>query len=306
MNLTDLASFVRVAELGTITAAAEAEGVPKSTISRRIGRLEDELDLELLRRSARSFTLTEDGKLLHARSIDALRELESVEQALTDAGAEPRGRLVITTPADFGRTEAMAELLAEYRRRYPQVSIDARLESRVVDLVAEGVDIGIRLHGGQVPGEAGLMARSLGALSASFYASCGYLERNGTPQTAAELADHEVAAHTAMTSRALRIDGESAPLHLQSWAFRSGDFGLILGLVEAGAAIALLPTIYTLRPGADGALVRILPHLSVRSGGISIVWPASRHLAPRVRAFIDLAAERLTAERLSGDGPAQS
>jgi DNA-binding transcriptional LysR family regulator len=315
MNLTDLASFVRVADLGTITAAAEAEGVPKSTISRRIARLEDDLGVELLRRSARSFTLTDDGRLVHARSAGALRELTSVEQALTDAGSEPHGRLVITAPNDFGRTQAVAELLCEYRRRWPQVTVDARLENRVMDLVSEGVDVAIRLHGGTLPGEGGLMSRSVGRFSAGAYASPEYLERRGTPKTPAELFEHDVAAHKSTLNRPLLFvrDGNEERLRIGSAEFETNDFGMVQSLVEAGAAVALLPQLFAAPLERRGRLVRLLPEWTMKSGYMALIWPSSRHLAPRVRAFIDLATEWLTEENLverdwpnTGTGPQSS
>ncbi|HVI01714.1 MAG TPA: LysR family transcriptional regulator, partial [Enhygromyxa sp.] len=163
MDLNDLASFVRVVELGTISAAAAAEGVPKSTISRRIARLEDELGVELLRRSARSFGLTEDGRMLHARSAAALQELADVERQLTQTDDIPRGRLVLTAPRDIAGSVAFAKLLAEYRSTYPDVRVEVRLERRYVDLIGEGVDVALRAHNGEIPGDAGLLTRSLGA-----------------------------------------------------------------------------------------------------------------------------------------------
>src|SRR5689334_7291184 len=124
MNLNDLASFIRVVELGTISAAAAAEGVPKSTISRRIARLEDELGVELLRRSARAFALTEDGQLLHARSTAALQELADVEQQLSETGESPRGRLVVSGPRDLGSSDTVTKMFAEYRTTYPEVDVE--------------------------------------------------------------------------------------------------------------------------------------------------------------------------------------
>ncbi len=305
MNLTDLASFVRVAERGTISAAARDEGVPKSTISRRIARLEDDLGVELLRRSARSFALTDDGRLLQARSAGALRELGSVEQALTEARGEPQGRLVITAPNDFGRTRAVAHLLTEYRRRHPRVTIDMRLENRVMDLVTEGVDVGLRLHGEDIPGDGGLMVRSLGRFSAAVYASPAYIERRGAPQSPAELREHDVAVHKAASRRALPFHSQGGEelVRITDPVIESNDFGLIQSLVETGTVIALLPLLFTAQSRDGGTLVRVLPEWTMRSGRLSLVWPASRHLAPRVRAFIDLCSERLNEERLERTAP---
>jgi DNA-binding transcriptional LysR family regulator len=300
MNLDDVASFVRVVDLGTISAAAAAEGVPKSTISRRIARLEDALGVELLRRSPRSFALTEDGRLLHTRATGALQELANVEQALSDARETPRGTLVVTAPHDLGRSIAVAELLAQYRARYPEVSVHVRLEERVLDLVAEGVDVALRAHGGDIPGEAGLMTRSLGAQRARLYASPDYLARHEEPSSPAELDRHEVVAHSTASSRTLVLyhsDGtETRPS--VSPAHRVNDFGLAQALVQSGAGIGILPDFAANEPEREGRLVCVLRDWSARSAQLSLVWPASRHLAPRVRAFIDLASRRLGAEGL--------
>ncbi len=166
-NLNDLATFVRVAELGTISAAARAEGVPKSTISRRVARLEDDLGVELLRRSARSFTLTNEGQSLRARAVGAVRELESAANALVDLPSEPTGRLVITVPADLATAPVVIDLFVEYRERYPAVQLEVQMMDRFVDLVTEEIDVALRVHPSAiVPGDDALIARSLGVMQA--------------------------------------------------------------------------------------------------------------------------------------------
>jgi DNA-binding transcriptional LysR family regulator len=295
LNLNDLASFVRVVELGTISAAAAAEELPKSTISRRVARLEEALGVELLRRSGRSFIVTEDGQLLHARAAGALQELADVEQALEDGRETPRGTLVITGPHDLSRVPVFSELLVEYRSRYPEVHVVVRLEGRVVDLILEGVDIGFRAHDGDIPGDPGLMARSLGAPVAGLYASPDYLRRRGTPTTPAALVEHELVAHIAIPETLVLhcVTGDTATTLMRSM-FRVNDFGLVQGLAEAGAGVAVLPA-STARLPRESALVRLLPQWSTRTGQLTLVWPASRQLAPRVRSFIDLATERMAA-----------
>lgn len=300
MNLNDLASFVRVVELGTISAAADAEELPKSTISRRIARLEEALGVELLRRSGRSFMVTEDGQLLHARAAGALQELADVEQALEDGREMPRGTLVITAPHDLSRVPAFTELLVEYRSRYPDVRVVVRLEGRIIDLILEGVDIGFRAHGGEIPGDRGLMARSLGAPLAGLYASPDYLRRRGTPTTPAALSEHELVTHIAFSeSLVLRCaTGETTTTSMAA-VFRVNDFGLVQSLAEAGAGVAVLPASSTANSPRESALVRLLPEWSMRAGQLTLVWPASRQLAPRVRSFIDMASERMAADNWS-------
>ncbi len=296
MNLNDLASFVRVVELGTISAAAQAEGVPKSTISRRIARLEDELGVELLRRSARAFALTEDGQLLHARSTAALQELADVAQQLSETGEVPRGRLVVSGPRDLAGSDTIAKLFAEYRATYPTVDVEIRLESRYVDLIAEGVDVAMRAHGAEIPGGAGLMARLIGASQGKLYASPDYIARRGKPRSLADLAKHEFVLHRFMIDRPISLrsnSGDERLLTVGRVAFSVDDFGLLRRMVEVGGGIGLLAELSVGSSLRAGTLVPVLPTWSMQMGRLSLVWPASRQLSPRVRSFVDLASRRL-------------
>jgi len=302
MDLNDLASFVRVVDLGTISAAAVAEGVPKSTITRRVARLEKALGVELLRRSARSFAVTDDGRLLHQRSLGAVRELMDAEQALSASSETPNGRLVVTAP-DFGRSEVFAELIVAYRARCPDVTVEVRLENRVVDLIYEGVDVGIRAHAGSIPGTSELMARVFDMPAVRFYASPDYIQSRGAPATPDELLQHDIVIHSSVVSQTIALvsKAEQTTLTIDTPAYQANDTQLGRLLIESGAGIGMLPPFVASRAEARGSLTRILPDWSIRSGRISVVWPASRHLAPRVRAFVDLAQE-LLGQRLLESG----
>lgn len=293
MNLVDLASFVHVVELGTLRAAADAEGVPTSTISRRVARLEDALGVALLRRAARSVTLTDDGRLLHARAAEAVRELEGLGQALTEVGGEPRGRLVITAPQDVGSTRTMALLLASYRERWPGVVLEVRLDNRVVDLVAEGVDVALRAHTAEVPGGGTLMTRALRGVLGALYASPAYLEAHPGPERPEDLADHALVVHSSLVEAGIVLDDGRRRVRVacDGAVARVDHFGLGRALVQVGVGIALLPALVAEHPDDDDGLVRVLPGWKAAGARLSLVWPASRHLAPRVRAFLDLATE---------------
>ncbi|PRQ06947.1 LysR family transcriptional regulator [Enhygromyxa salina] len=295
MNLNDLASFVHVVELGTISAAAKAEGVPKSTISRRIARLEDELGVELLRRSARSFALTDDGRMLHARSVAAVQELSDVATRLHECSEVPRGTLVITAPPDIAGSAGFATLLTEYRRSCPEVRVEVRLESRVIDLQREGVDVALRGHEGEIPGEAGLMSRSLGSARGGFYASPRYLAVHGTPSTPAELSEHALVLHEILVGRPLTLASAvgAQTVKLSSPAFVLNEFGLAQRLIEAGAGIGMLAAAWARPSLAAGLIGEVLPGWSIHLGRMSLVWPASRQLAPSVRRFVTLVTQRL-------------
>ncbi len=293
MNLTDLASFVRVVELGTITAASKEEQVPKSTISRRIARLEQDLGVELLRRSPRSFTLTDDGKTLHARTRGALYELEHVEQALLESSDVPHGRLVLSAPPDLGRTAIFAELLFVFQQRYPKVKLEVGLEMRMVDLLLEGVDVAFRMHNGQIPGGDGLMSKLVGRGLIMLFASPCYLEKRGVPTTFDELYDHDWITHVAFADRVLELEGHEEVI---SFSCPEGvclvnDFVLMQALLEAGSGLGFLPQFLAENSVSSGSLVPVMPEVAAKAGACSLVWPESRHLAPRIRAFVDVAYE---------------
>ncbi|MCK6506123.1 LysR family transcriptional regulator [Myxococcota bacterium] len=295
MNLTDLASFVRVVELGTLAAAARAEGVPKSTLSRRIARLEQDLGVALVRRSARAFALTEDGRLLFERAGGPLRELARVGQALVEADQVPRGRLVLTAPHDLGASGEIVSLVVELRRLHPEVQVELRLEDRVVDLVTEGVDVAIRAHAGEVPGSGELMVRALGQGRLGVFASPAWVAAHGAPQRPHVLLSADLILHRAALGRQVELQGPGGPVALDPSraVVLVNDFRAVRDLLLAGLGVGLLPLRTPGQGRVDPGLVRLLPDWSAVGGRVSLVWPASRHLAPRVRAFLDLATQRL-------------
>ena len=295
MNLTDLGTFSLVADEGTITGAALRLGVPKSTVSRRVTRLEDSLGVELLRRSPRSVALTDHGRALHQRTSAALRELNEAAAALADAEQEPAGILRLTAATDFGQSRRFAVMIAGYGIKYPEVVVEVKLTNRIVDLVEEGIDIGVRMHGRTLPGGTTLMSRTLRRSEAGLYVGRSYAERHGIPSDVMHLRDHRIAAHSSF------VDGDGAlgtvqglvgaEVDLPTPRWLVDDFAALQSLAEAGAGVVVLSTLLADAAVEAGDLIRVLPEISASGGAMSLVWPASRHMAPRVRAFIDHAVE---------------
>lgn len=298
MRLDELQTFVIVAERGTLTAAARELGVPKSTVSRRVARLEDELGVALVRRSARSLSLTEFGEHLRMRSAPALRELAEAERSLQDLDATPRGLLRLTAPADLGTTSALTRMFLSFREKWPGVNLDIDLTDRVVDLVGEGFDIALRPSGPRAnwSGE-GLKMRSLGKLRAGIFASPTYLQRHGAMAAPEDLLSLDWIAH-----RVWFRQGHLELTHTRSGEVRrvqpvpavtTNHIGQVLQMVLADGGVGAVPQFTARRSEREGELVQVLPDWQLQGGTLSAVWPATRHLSPRVRAFIDFAAAHL-------------
>ncbi len=289
MNLTDLDTFLRVVETGSFTKAAVALDVPKSTVSRRVARLEEQLGLELLKRKARSFSVTPHGQQLHARCAPALREIEAVERGLGDAPAAPTGLLRVTAAPDLGVSPAFSRTLVDFRRAYPHVSLQLDLTMRAVDLVEEGYDVAFRFHAAQMPDSASLMRRRISRSGAGLFASPDYLEEFGRPESPDDLASHDLITLDRPFLRhswGLRREGEAAvELPIEPQVIVS-DFAVLARLLSAGGGIGTLPEFLAQHGLSSGQLERVLPDWFNGAGLLSLVWPSSRFLAPRVRAVI--------------------
>lgn len=295
MDLNHVAVFARVVELESFTAAARQLGLPKSSVSRIVTRLEDELGVRLLQRTTRKLHLTEAGRAYYERARISLEGLEEAASAATNLSAEPRGTVRLTAPADMGILN-LGELVARFVRKYPLVHIEISLSSRFVDLVAEGFDLALRA--GRLA-DSSLVARKIGDDNLGIFAAPSYLRRRGRPKTLADLASHDCVlfrgTHGKSEWRLSGPNGEErvtvrGPLNVD-------EMVLVQESVAAGVGIALLPINGARLVAARGRLplpVRLLPEYSVSGGNLNVVSPSTRFPSASVSAFRDFLVAELT------------
>ncbi|MEM9068941.1 MAG: LysR family transcriptional regulator [Myxococcota bacterium] len=284
LNLNDIDTFERVARLGTLTAAAEELGVPKSTVGRRIARLEATLKVALLHRGSRQITLTDSGAELETRSREALRELRALSVGL--ASDRPRGVLRITVLPDLMMTAQFGSLLSDFRRAYPDVVLDVDANPRVVDLIREGFDVGFRPDSAQ-PDTDTIIARRLSSSDRRLFASRSYVERRGPVTQVDALADHDwISVGQPQAPIKLSNGDETHCLTPRTVAYGS-DVASVLSLLRAGMGIALVPPLYLQQEVGNGSVHPILPGWEAGKTQLLMVWPRQRFLPPRVRVFVD-------------------
>jgi LysR family transcriptional regulator, regulator for bpeEF and oprC len=290
MELFELQAFSKVVQAGSFTRAAALLGSQKAVVSRAVSRLEARLGARLLQRSTRSLQLTEVGREVFERAVGILGAVEDTERIVAQSRTEPGGVLRLTCGLDFALLEANA-WIERYLQRYPQVGVEADITGRLVDLVHEGFDLAIRV--GRLD-DSRLAARKLGELRYGLFASRAYLEQHGTPDTPAELATHELLIFTSTTRHASwellhsnGVDRAEASGHVR---LRANNSMTVRAACAAGGGIAQLPLRLGEDPGAT-PLVRVLPEWGREPVPVHAVFPSSRYLAPKVRAFVDLAVQ---------------
>lgn len=287
LKLTDLQTFLRVAESGTFADAARALRVPKSTVTRRVERLEADVGQALLVRSARAIRLSEAGRFVHEHASASIAELESLEQRLREQAGEVTGTLKLTLPTDLATTREFATIIEAFHARHPRVRVHVVATERVIDLVEEGFDVAIRPRVILRPTDASLQSRTIAEVRIALYASRAYVKARGGVGRITTLEPDRFLAQAGVSRIADGPLGEA--LARGTPRFMTTDFGSILTLVTHGAGIGMLPS-YLVEGRKD--LVEVLPELSERVFPLLLLWPASKHIAPRVRAFLDLVAER--------------
>lgn len=287
----ELQAFVAVVEAGSFTAAAERLDSAKSAISRRVSALEDRLGAQLLRRTTRRLNLTDTGRSFYERSARILADLDEAEAAVQQQHGELRGNLRVALPLSFG-IRHMGESIAEFSRLHPRVTFDLDLNDRRIDLLQEGVDLAIRI--GHLRDSA-LIARRLFDARTIVCASPGYLEKHGVPQKPDDLWSHDCLAYgnLADPGRWVYRDEHDARGQVDvnvSLTASSGDF--LCDAASRGLGIALQPTFIAGGKICSGELVPILQNYRWPVSPAWAVYPPTRHLSYRVRAFIDFLAEK--------------
>jgi DNA-binding transcriptional LysR family regulator len=286
LNLDDIAIFVRVVDHRGFAAAAREIGVPTSTVSRAIGRLETRARVRLLHRTTRALRPTTEGEELYAQAASAVSALRGAARGLESATHRPRGRLRVTAPGDLC-ANFLADVIVAFAERHPLTSLDFTVTNQQSNLVDEGFDLAVRatatLRGSS------LVCRKLGELEHRLYASPRYLERRGAPASPAELADHPCVLFRAKElARAWALrdkHGEtSVDLHGR---FGGDDFSFVRAIVLAGGGIGAMPHINCAADEASGRLVRVLPAFHLRGATLYILYPSARNLPTRVTAFRD-------------------
>lgn len=285
MRLDDLETFIRVASAGSLSAAARALGVPTSTVSRRIERLEGELGEALLVRAGRAVRLSDTGVAVFERCAQPLRDLDEVARAVRERDTEPQGELRVTAPMGFGNLPAFVEVILGFRAAWPRVRVRLELTERVVDLGTERFDVAVRAHLDPLPDRASLVTRRIAVVDGGVYASEAYLGAHGRPRTPEQLSAHAFVGHTRLVPRGQSLvleRGEERCEVAVAPGILVNDMSFVREAIVAGVGLGVLPTVL-----AGEGLVRVVPQWSAPSGSISLVWPESRALAPRVRAFVE-------------------
>lgn len=287
--LNDMALFVEVVKARGFRHAAEAVGIPNSTVSRRISSLEKAIGLRLLHRTTRRIELTEAGQIYFERCKRIVDEAKLAHEQLGELLAQPSGVLRASLPVDFANIY-LAPLIAEFARRYPGISFDFDLTPRLVDLVSEPFDVAIRMGN---PPNSNLIARQLANLACYLYASPRYLEQFGEPSDPADLAQHEClgfrtakanvwALHKADQSMEIPVGGR----------FQLNSVGLIRRLSTLDQGIALLPAEIVAEDLAQGRLRRVLPDWEGPATPV-YAMTETRLLPAKTQRFIDFLRERL-------------
>jgi DNA-binding transcriptional LysR family regulator len=285
-RLKQIESFVAVATRGSLVGAAKAEGIAPAVIGRRLDALEERLGVKLLVRTTRRITLTHEGSAYLEDCQRLLSDLASAEASVSAGGVKASGHLRITAPAGFGRRH-VAPLVPRFLAQHPEVSLSLNLSDRVVDIVNEGVDCAVRV--GDLPDSA-LVSVRLAENRRRCVASPAYLKRAGTPKHPNDLARHECLTLSSEASQtrgwAFVVDG--ATIHLRpSGRLDCSDGQVLHDWCLAGMGIAWRSTWEVENEVAAGQLVSVLDDFAAPPNGIFAVFPHAKHLALRVRLWID-------------------
>jgi DNA-binding transcriptional LysR family regulator len=284
-TLTSIKVFRQVVESGTFVAAAERLDFSTAMVSKHVMHVEKRLGVRLLNRNSRRLSLTEAGRVYFERCKTILEDLEETELELGSLGSTARGTLRVTVPTWFAG-QRLAEFLAQYRERYPEIMIDISFEDRVVDLIEEGYDLALRVTAGALA--PALIARPVRLQRFPIAASPEYIRRHGEPKVPEDLINHDCAGSDVLDTWSLSgPEGErDVPVRVVM-RFRSNAALARAHAVALGTCLSPLPPPYFADPAFNGRLGVVLPDYSVGARTLYVVYVSRKHLPLKIRTFID-------------------
>jgi LysR family transcriptional regulator, regulator for bpeEF and oprC len=289
--------FIRIAEAGTFVKAANSLNIPKPTVTKLIQTLEAHLGVKLLRRTTRRVTVTPEGALYHEHATRLIVELEEMDRLVAGARAQPKGLLRV----DIGSSLAnivLIPLLADFRKRYPDIQLQLGVSDRPVDLISDGVDCVIR---GGALADSSLVARRIADLDYVTCASASYLKTHGTPSHPKELEQGPrlVGYFSSLTSRPFPLIFERATEKITiatDTAFSVNESTAHLTALLQGHGIGQTFSFMAQPHVKRGALVSLFDNWRRPSQAIQLVYPTNRHLSAKLRVFVDWAVERFAGQ----------
>ena len=287
LDLNDMRFFAAVAEQGSFTVAAKVLNVPKSSLSRRVLALEDELGARLLQRSTRSLAITDLGQQFYQHCRAMLIEAQAAQEVAINAHAQPCGTVQIACPNALLQMR-VAAVLADYLQRYPQVQLKVLAVNRAVDVIAEGVDIALRVREEPLE-DSELALRPLGLAQEVLVASPALLSEYGQPASPADLPSLPSLAQMAEQQRWQLQDAEGKKRSINHQPrLQCSDFPTLLQAALAGLGVAQLPLGIVQAALDAGALQQVLPEWKIPSKNIHAVFASRRGQLSAVRVLLDM------------------
>lgn len=290
-NLREMGLFVEVARLMSFKQAADALGIPNSTLSRRIADLERAVGVRLLNRTTRSIELTEAGAIYYERCREIVEAARLAHEKLGELANKPRGRLRVSTTVEFARL-CFGPLITEYTRLYPEVTLELDLNPNLVDLIAGNYDLVLRT--GEQP-QSGLIAKRLGIIRTAIFASPEYLGRVGAPIRPEDLRSHTVIRNLNAPDPNIWVmsrGNEKVEIPVRGPVVIN-NFGFMRQLALLGQGVAMLHEPMVAPDVRSGGLQRVLPDWVLREASVYALFP-SRLLPAKTRLFLDLLSSRVT------------
>lgn len=294
-RFADMQMFVKVVETASISAAADKLDVAKSAVSRRLAELEARLGVQLFQRTTRRMNLTDSGRSFYERCLRILADLDEAELAVSQQHGALSGKLRVALPLSFGLLH-LEPIINAFATAHPEVEFDLDFNDRQIDLMQEGFDVAVRIA---TLSDSSLIARRMAVVRHMASASPAYLAQHGTPQTPQELANHVCLGYSNLATPEIWTyhDAKNNLGHVKvllNMIANNGDF--LCRAAIAGQGIVMQPTFYMADAICRGDLVPILCNYQWPELNAYALYPPTRHLSTRVRAFVDFLVEKLSGE----------